>query len=758
MIRCWMKSQNKKAPTGICRIALIAVALFFYASTIGRAESLSADTNTDEDIPWNITADRMIYEKTDEVYIAKGNVVIEKGDAKLSADFVRLIRSTMKVTAIGDVILVTREGRLTGDRMTMDLNSQTGTIFNGLVFIEKKNFYIKGDRIEKTGVAKYTINRGMLTSCNGEVPDWKVTGRNLNVNIGGFGSVSHAALWAKKVPVAYLPYFVFPVDRDRQSGFLPPEIGYSDRNGVQYIQPFFWAIHRSCDATFYYHHIQNRGEKFGGEFRYMLSNRTKGALMYDSLSDREVDDGEHVDSPWGYTDDDYLRPNSHRYWFRMKADQALPYGMDAQLDLDIVSDQDYLREFEDGYTGYDEVYNYFESKFGRSLDDHDDPVRENRLNIRKIWPRYSFNADVLWYDDVIKRRLLDTNDTLQQLPVITFDALKQPVFDTPLFFQSNDEYVYFHREDGITGHRLDIHPRIFLPLRADRFFVFEPSVGVRQTLWIEDASDIETETLDPDDGYEHRELYDIQALLSTDLYRIYDTGGQTIDAVKHTIIPELRYEYIPGTDQSEYPDFDSIDRIERTNRLTLSLTQFLRSKYFLKSGDSDSDNPADAKKTPRYNRFFRLLIEQSYDFDKEGKEGEEPFIPLYAELDITPVNLLTLHAEAEWSHQEDALLSNRLSGRLHNERGDWLAIEYQYIKDSRQSLDLGASIAVTDRIRISGEYERNLDSGGDMEKRLECLYRSQCWSVAVGYSDDGTDQEISGMIQLHGLGGFGNQM
>jgi len=758
LIRRRIKSQKDKRPPDSCRIALIAAAFLACACAVGLAEPLPVDKGADQDRPWRITADQLIYKKPEKTYIARGNVVIKKAATELSADFVRLNEAAMEAVATGNVILLTREGRLTGRQMRMDLDSQTGTVYDGLIFIERKNFYIRGDTIKKTGKSRYTINRGSLTSCDGEVPDWRVTGRDLAVRIGGYGSVHHAALWAKKMPVAYLPYFIFPVERNRQSGFLTPEIGYSDRNGVEYVQPFFWAINRSCDATFYYHHIQNRGEKFGGEFRYLLSNRSKATMMLDSMSDRKVDDGTHPESPWGYTDDDYLRPNSDRYWFRMKANQALPYGMDAQLDLDIVSDQDYLREFEDGYTGYDRSYEYFESEFGRSLDDSDDPVRENRLNIKKIWTLYSLNADLLWYDNVIKRRRSGTDRTLQELPVITFDALKQPLFDTPLFFRSNDEYVYFHREDGITGHRMDIHPIVSLPLRADRFFVFEPSLGVRQTLWIEDDSDIETEATDREDGYQHRELYDVGAVLSTDLYRVYHSKRPAVDAVKHTIIPEIRYEYVPGTDQSEYPDFDGIDRIEGENRLTLSLTQFLNAKYRVEDAASRAADGAKNHKSTRYNRFFRFLIEQSYDFNKEGKADAEPFTPLYAEMDITPLNLLNLHAEAEWSHKEDALVSNLISGRLRNQRGDHVALEYRYVKDTRQSIDLLASVAVTDRLRISGKFERNLDSGGDIEKGLECLYQSQCWSVAVGFSDDGTDQRLSCAIRLHGLGEIGNRL
>ncbi len=107
---------------------------------------------------------------------------------------------------------------------------------------------------------------------------------------------------------------------------MAPQFGYSDRKGTEYIQPFYWAINQSSDATFYVDYMADRGEKLGLEYRYVLDESSKGTLMYDFLNDRKVDDGSLDSSDkWGYEDDDVLRPNSDRYWFRMKHDQALPF-------------------------------------------------------------------------------------------------------------------------------------------------------------------------------------------------------------------------------------------------------------------------------------------------------------------------------------------------------------------------------------------------------------------------------------------------
>ena len=341
----------------------------------------------------------------------------------------------------------------------------------------------------------------------------------MKISLEGYGTVQHGALWAKNVPVLYSPYLIFPTKRKRQSGLLFPELGTSDRKGFRFSQPYFWAISENTDATFYWDHMQKRGEKVGAEYRYVLDPQSKGALMFDLLDDREIDNGIGDSSAkWGFTDDDVLRPNSDRYWFRMKADQRLPYYFTGKLDLDIVSDQDYLPEFRDGYTGFDRTENYFSGYFGRGFDDYTDDVRKNQLNFNRSWTGFSLNAAAQYFDDVVLRRQSDIDPTLQRLPFIEFDAPRQRIRQSSFYFDLDSEYTYFYRKDGQTGHRTDILPRIYLPLAVRNYFTFEPSVGVRETFWALDR--IEEERLEGDRVH-NRLIPDVKTDLITEVFNVF---------------------------------------------------------------------------------------------------------------------------------------------------------------------------------------------------------------------------------------------
>jgi LPS-assembly protein len=290
--------------------------------------------------------------------------------------------------------------------------------------------------------------------------------------------------------------------------------------------------------------------------------------MFDWLDDRKIDDGKGTASAdYGYTDDDVLRTNSDRYWFRMKYDQPLPLNVNAQLGLDIVSDQDYLHEFKGGLNGYRESVGYFEKYFGRDLDDYNDPVRTNRLNFNRLWSSVSANAEFRWMDDVIARRWNDRDETVQRLPSFSIDGTRQSVFHMPFYIGFDSEYAYFYRKDGTRGHRTDINPRFYLPYRFGNFLSMESSVGLQETVW----------NLDNDDGSFrdfdrtlNRELYDFRIDFSSEVYKVYQTGAGGADRMKHLMRFNVAYDYIPELNQSEYPQFDALDRIGNHDIITYS--------------------------------------------------------------------------------------------------------------------------------------------------------------------------------------------
>ena len=334
------------------------------------AEPFFSQPLTGGEEPWQLEADQVRHDQLKDEYVAEGNVVIQRLDQSIAADLIRFNRQTMIAEASGNVVAISGSDILTGSYMQINLDEEIGHIVDGTIFLKENNYHIAGERIEKTGPKTYTIDRATITTCDGDKPAWKFTGRDVKILEDGSGTAKHAAFYARSLPVLYSPYVYYPARKRRQTGLLLPEFSLGPRKGFSYNQPFFWAISDSQDATFYANPMLNRGVKTGAEYRYYLSNQAKGAILLDGFNDDKVDDGS-TDSrkKYGFDDGpiDYLRPNQDRYWFRMSHHQAMADSVNAKLDIDLISDQDYLREFSSGFMGFNETNRYFNQQlFARS--------------------------------------------------------------------------------------------------------------------------------------------------------------------------------------------------------------------------------------------------------------------------------------------------------------------------------------------------------------------------------------------------------
>lgn len=687
-------------------------------------------------------SEKIVYDRISDEVTAKGNVVIDREDLDLSADTIRLNPSTRTAFADGNVQANSEGDHFTADRLELDLENETGTFYGGDLFLKQDNYryHIKAEKIEKVGTGSYSAEDVIVTTCDGESPAWAVQGKELDITFGGYGRVNHALFRVKEVPVFYFPFLVFPAKQERQSGLLAPSLEYSDRKGFQMALPYYWAINDSMDATIYADYMSRRGVKPGIEYRYFLSNDDKGIALFDFLGDSKVDDGSGTSSQdWGYADDKYLRPNSDRYWFRMKHDQVFGEGA-FRLDLDVVSDQDYLYEFKSGYSGYSESRDLFEDVFSRSLDDYNDPVRKNRLGYSTQWPGYSLNAEVLWWDDVIARRLEDTDDTVQSLPAVYFDRYKQPLFGTGLYAGFETQSAYFYREDGERGGRIDLHPRLYLPYRFGSVLSVEPSVGGRETIWQMDRFDDDT----PDtDRTRHRELYDFKLDLSSEIYNVFKPNWGEIGGLKHAAKFQVEYDYTPGLDQESYPYFDGYDRIDGENLVTYSFVN----TFTTRRGEPGAY---------QYVQAVRFELSQSYDIGKDRADNPEPFNPIEGDLQLNLGNWCQLQGDAAWSPYTHEFVSHNITYRFADGRGDWLVLQHRYAASLRETLRAAVTLKLSDRISLSSEYERNLLLHQDIDKSLTATYRSQCWSIEARYKVEDDDSSIGFMVNLYGLGGMGN--
>ncbi|MGE5839243.1 MAG: LPS-assembly protein LptD [Deltaproteobacteria bacterium] len=285
-----MSSRHRHAShlRRICLSLLVLLAVMVQTATLRAAERSFGDRFAgDRNAKWQITANKMSYDQEEGLYAAQGDVVITRAGQRLRSNEARYNEKTGMVEAVGEVVLETNGDVIRAEKAVFDLNSQTGKITGGRIFLRENHYYIGGDEMEKTGPQTYVVKRFHLTTCDGDKPDWSVTGSEVEITVEGYGSVKNAVFRIKDLPAFFLPYAMFPVKTKRQSGVLPPALGYSNLNGLQVEIPIYWAISDEMDATFYEQYLYARGLMQGLEYRYVAENESKGDFLFDILQDKK---------------------------------------------------------------------------------------------------------------------------------------------------------------------------------------------------------------------------------------------------------------------------------------------------------------------------------------------------------------------------------------------------------------------------------------------------------------------------------------
>jgi LPS-assembly protein len=234
-----------------------------------------------------ITADKM--EQHGPILMGEGNVVIESEGGTLKAGRIRYDTATRDINADDGVYFEDEKAKITASKAELNLERQTGVLYDADVLFKEHSYRVFGSRIEKRGERSYFLEEGSLTTCTGPVPDWCVKGHNVDLEVGNRIKSTNATFRVRNVPVLYTPYFWAPVVVERRTGLLFPELGYSSSKGFTWRQPFFWAISENRDATIFTDLYTKRGLGFGAEYRYIEAPGVKGNMNFFHIRDNDLD-------------------------------------------------------------------------------------------------------------------------------------------------------------------------------------------------------------------------------------------------------------------------------------------------------------------------------------------------------------------------------------------------------------------------------------------------------------------------------------
>ena len=771
-----------------------------------------------------IDAEHIEYDQRANEITATGAVKITRGDMVLTADTVKVNRTTQVAHASGSVVVVDPQGTISADVMTLDLLQETGAMDEGSVFLKANHYQLTGEHFEKHVGQSYSITNGSFTTCvckNSDPASWSIRGQRVTLDLEGYGRVKDGVFRVHDVPIFYLPYGLFPVRRERQSGFLFPRFGYSNRRGFQIEQPFYLNINKSHDATVSLD--VETAARIGAlaEYRYALSRQTLGEIT-GSYFNEQIRGASSSDVVNQRIADPNIPVN--RWSVGVTHDQWLPYGFRGFADVLRVSDDLFLREI-----------NVFTFNPGVDV-----ALRTRRFERSRVGTERTFDDGLLvatgtWYQDFIN----PDRYVFQAPPRIDLQTQSR-FFDDRLLLHFTGEGVNYQRDSGYDGQRLDLNPEAEVPWRFGSWVHGSFRGGVRETAYHLDSMSVpmqvNTNPADPGsqppsilpalDQNATRELYYLRGDAGTAISRVYPFERFGFTRLKHTIEPELGYLFVPqtGTRQAALPLYDDTDRINQRSVFTYGITSRLLGRTAAPVGDTTGKGkhaaahappapddevgpPVDGKRdqgsvaggvemppsapaSGSIREIARFSLFQSYDvanklgdfIDQVDPVTNQP-VPgkgsrasdLSAYLRLTPSPFLSFEGRTDYSVTGAGPKSATVGLFFTDARAavdDFslqalrgrtrVGIGYRFVANEAVE-EINGSVLVRFMKQLYGAYEARFDnrSGRFLENRygLRFISSQECWVVDLGVSNrvNPNETQVQLLVSLVGLAQFGKE-
>ena len=562
-----------------------------------------------------ITLIARYWEKKDDLISATGNVEVHYKNITLLADGAEVDVETKDVYAWGNVTIRSPEEVVSCDEVRFNLDSSQGELKNVTGMIQP-TFLYQAESIDRKNTDLFSFEKAKITTCTQPVPRWQFSCSRANLKKDDYVEMWNAVLKVKKIPVFYLPYMRYPLDRDRATGFLMPQAGYSGQKGAFYSQSFYWDIKRNMDATFNLDYYGDRGLGGGLEYRYLFSEGTGGLLnlYYFQFNNRAP-----VDSP------------ENAYIIRFKHNQTLPSNFNIVADVDYQSSYDFLREFD--------------NDFRRAVVSN----RRSQVYISRAWSYYNFNLRVSRFETYYSQS--DNSIIRKNYPQVGFSSSKMKIV-SPFYFSftslfDNWEYGWeseYEKDKQRRSQSLAFSPSITVPFTAIPWLTINSSISTNFSYYFKSYAPGTTRVVN-DPILSHN--YSANVELSGPYFSKIFYNSQNEPILKHIIEPTFAYRYdspVAASDRiiaqrffytNHYAQYGLVNHflVKQNDQpreiCTLGLSQF----YYFDPENSPLGNQDVNGEPPQYSDFsgyFRFYPTRQYSIDFSASYN--PYVKSFSRL------------------------------------------------------------------------------------------------------------------------------
>ncbi|WP_348671917.1 LPS assembly protein LptD [uncultured Abyssibacter sp.] len=618
----------------------------------------------------------------------EGDVTLRYQDTRIRAPLVEYDRETGEARTEGGAEFANARYAIGADRAAVDLDASTAR-FEGAEFtLYERGARGQAEHIDLADDLSVSMDRVRYTTCAQPSRGWTLKASHITLDPQeGLGTASHARLNFLGVPVLYAPYFYFPIDDRRRTGFLMPNIGDSAETGFDISTPFYWNLGSWYDALITPRYMARRGSQLQAEGRYLLDNG-RGELRYEYLPNDET-------------------LQIRRSLFGFEHQGVLSDRWEIAADFTEVSDRGY---FED---------------LGTTLDLAAISHLEREARIAYQAPAWF--SSVLTVEDyqTIDRTVAPADEPYRRLPRLQLNALS-PNDWNQMRVGLATEYVNFERDNAVEGTRLDLKP--FVRLRHDAVGWFVASqVDYRYTAYdLRDRNDGRPTTIT-------RELPSASVDAGLRFDRIAKAG------LVQTLEPRIYYLYTPYRDQDAIPLFETddpdfsfvqlfsrnrfsgVDRIADANQVTAAFTTRILE---LATGKTRFE--------AALGQIYRLQPSEVTLPDEPGTAGRDNS-DIVGTLRWLPVDWLRLGVGAQWDPARTQLNRANTSIKFRPRPGYRFDLGYRFRRDLLEQTDLVVQLPLNQTWSVVGRWNYALDDASTREAVIGAEYKACCWTGRVAW-------------------------
>jgi len=487
-----------------------------------------------------------------DLKLNSGIILVDQSDETLEAYGIPDSNNTGKL--VQTPIMLQGGEKLEGSRLYYSFNTKQGNISMG--FSEAEVGYYFGEKIKKVTDEVYFIKNGLYTTSTDKTdPEYYFLSPKMKIVKDDKVIAQSVFLYIEGVPVFWLPFGVFPNKSGRSSGLIPPTYGEDGTYGT-YIAKlgYFWAMSDYYDlaatGSFFF-----RGRiDFNARFRYALKYNFNGSVEggYSRIRLGEATDLNKFSSDeWSLnvTHSQVFNPTS-RVDANLTFASGKAYYDNTSNNLNILLRQNIISNFTYSKSWEGTPY-YFSANYFRDQNLITGAINENipslNFSISQIYP---FQSE---YSSSDSKSLLEYFSFSYQGRLLNNHV--KNVFQKSLNNVAYDSISNYTRNGVAHGLNFNLSPQ-------SQFISVSPYFSYNE-LWysktIEKRYDPVTNTVinEDVDGFKAARFFNMGVSFGTKLIGIFSPNVFGIKGIRHTITPNITYNYSPDFSKDSWGYYKS---------------------------------------------------------------------------------------------------------------------------------------------------------------------------------------------------------